>query len=366
MTGCRAFRPAGPQWSGAGQASPSGPKKSVASLPAVDAVEKLSRAIEQTADSVLIADNQGVIEYVNPAFEEMTGFTRESVIGYTPRILRSGIHTRAFYEHLWSTVLTGGTFRSVMTNRRQDGTLYDEDQTITPITNANGVITHFVSTGRDITQRKRSEEALRRLNQQLETEAARIGGILHDEAGQFLTAAHLKLAEVCALSAPESRATLMSVRGDLDNIEKRLREISHEIHPQIVEDLGLEKAAEYCVVAFSRRSGITVMFESTLARSSSLQVQTILYRLVQEGLTNIGRHARASRAEVHLDGDEHSIFCTITDDGDGFDPAALPSNARGLGLRLMQARFEAVGGSLTITSAPGGGTEILAQAPVEN
>ena len=95
-------------------------------------------------------------------------------------------------------------------------------------------------------------------------------------------------------------------------------------------------------------------------------VQTILYRLVQEGLTNIGRHAKATLASVHLDGDERTISCTITDDGDGFDPAALTGGAPGLGLRLMQARFESVGGSLAIISAPGRGTEILAQVPVED
>lgn len=359
LIGCRAFRPASQQRSGAGQTSFSGPKRSVA-------VEKLSRAIEQTADSVLITNSQGIIEYVNPAFEGMTGLTRESVIGYTPRILRSGIHSPAFYEHLWSTILMGGTFRSVMTNRRQDGTFYDEDQTITPITNADGVITHFVSTGRDITQRKRSEEALRRLNQQLETEAARIGGILHDEAGQFLTSAHLKLAEVSALCGPELREKLTSVRGDLDSIEKRLREISHEIHPQIVEELGLGRAAEYFAEGFRRRSGIALSFESRLARSSSLQVQTILYRLIQEGLTNVSRHTKATSVAVCLDDDERTLSCSITDNGGGFDPAALSNGAPGLGLRLMQARVEAVGGSLAIISAPGRGTELVAHVPVED
>src|SRR5919106_199143 len=91
-----------------------------------NALEKLSLAIEQTADSVLITDHQGVIEYVNPAFEAMTGYTREQIIGQTPRMLRSGVQTREFYQRLWDTILSGRTFRSIVTNRRQDGTLFDE------------------------------------------------------------------------------------------------------------------------------------------------------------------------------------------------------------------------------------------------
>ena len=330
------------------------------------AFEKLSRAIEQTADSVVITDRDGVIEYVNPAFETMTGYSTEEAIGRRPRILHSGIHPNEFYARLWSTILSGGTFRAIMTNRRRDGTLYDEDQTITPIKDSAGRITHFVSTGRDITQRTRTQEALRRLNQQLECEAARIGGLLHDEAGQFLTTAHITLAEVCAAVAPDVREKLIVVRGHLDQIEKRLREISHEIHPQVVQDLGLRDAVALLVDAFSRRTGTPVTLESRIQTRYPLPVETLLYRLVQEGLTNINRHARATRGRISLDGDARAICCSIKDDGVGFDVVALASRPAGLGLRLIQDRLEAVGGTLAIVSACGSGTELLATVPVQS
>lgn len=329
------------------------------------ALEKLSRAIEQTADSVVITDRDGVIEYVNPAFERMTGFRHDEVVGRTPRLLRSGVHARAFYESLWSTILAGRTFRSIMTNRKRDGHLYDEDQTITPIRDGEGAITHFVSTGRDITQRRRTQEALRRLNQQLESQAARLAGVLHDEAGQFLTAAHITLAEVTREAGPELRERLHEVRRHLDQIEERLRQISHETHPRVVEELGLGEAVSFFVDSFGRRTGIAAVLESSLPGRYPLPVETLLYRVVQEALTNVAHHARATRVTVALSGDDRSAGCAIRDDGVGFDPGAFVPGGRGLGLGLMRDRLEAVGGSLTITAAPGRGSEVRASVPVE-
>lgn len=332
---------------------------------AEDALEKLSLAIEQTADSVVITDRDGVIEYVNPAFQEMTGYSRHQVIGGNPRILQSGVHNHEFYERLWNTILSGRTFRSVMTNRRQDGSLYDEDQTITPIRGADGAITHFVSTGRDITHRKRSQEALQRLNQQLEREAARIAGILHDEAGQFLTSAHITLADLCEDAAPAVRERLLMVRGHLDHIEQRLREISHEIHPRIVEDLGLRDAVTFFAESFARRTGIAVSVDSALHHRYAVSIESLVYRFVQEGLTNISRHAHATSAAVRLTGNLETIGCSVRDDGIGFNPAALCGRGTcSLGLHVMQDRLEAVGGTLQILSAPGEGTELRASVPV--
>lgn len=121
---------------------------------------KLSSAIEQTADSVVITDTKGVIEYVNPAFEKTTGFSREGVLGMTPALVKSGRHDRAFYENLWNTILRGEVFRAIFINRRKDGVLYCEEKTITPLRDDNGQITHFVSTGKDITERMKAQERL--------------------------------------------------------------------------------------------------------------------------------------------------------------------------------------------------------------
>ncbi len=130
--------------------------------------KKLSSVVEQTADNVYICDKNGMIEYVNHAFEEITGYTKEEAIGQTPRLLKSNQHSHAFYKNLWDTVLTGKVFRAQLINRKKNGRLYYELKTITPIKDAQGNITHLVSTGRDITELKLAEDAMRRQVKELE------------------------------------------------------------------------------------------------------------------------------------------------------------------------------------------------------
>ncbi len=125
-------------------------------------ISLLSEAVEQTADSVVITDPQGRIEYVNSAFESTTGYTRGEAVGQTPRILKSKMHDQEFYSHLWSQILAGETFRGTLVNRKKSGQLYWAEQTITPIKNSSGITTHYVSVLKDITEvRKREERELR-------------------------------------------------------------------------------------------------------------------------------------------------------------------------------------------------------------
>jgi two-component system, NarL family, sensor histidine kinase NreB len=330
-------------------------------------LQMMSRAIEQTADSVFITDRNGIIQYVNPAFQQLTGFRSAEAIGNTPRIFKSGRHDTRFYANLWKTILSGRTHRFVVTNRSKDGRLYDEDQTITPIRDEEGAITHFVATGRDITSRKRAIEALRRLNSQLERESGRIAGVLHDEAGQFLTFAHITLADIARDVAPEIQARLQEVRRHLDHVEHDLRRVSHEIHPSILDDLGLLEAIRFHADSFSRRTGVRVTVDADLEQACPRAIQTVIYRLVQEALTNLGKHANAQAATIALRAEGTAIQCVIRDDGRGFDVQAVHSkNAarRGLGLTLIQDRLEAFGGTLQIISAPGQGTQLRTTIPL--
>ncbi len=122
----------------------------------------LSTALEQTADCVSITDSEGVIQYVNSAFEKETGYTREEVIGKTPRILKSGKHDEKFYQHLWQTILSGNAFTAIFINKRKNGEIIYEHKTITPLKDERGNITHFVSTAKNITEQRLVEESLRR------------------------------------------------------------------------------------------------------------------------------------------------------------------------------------------------------------
>ena len=146
------------------------------SLRQAETVRRLSSAVEQTADAVFITDREGVIEYVNPAFEATTGYSREEALGKTPRILKSGRYDRAEYEELWRTILAGEVHRSTRVNRKKGGELYHAEQTITPMKDAEGRTTHFVSVVKDITDR------LERQAREIEMEyAARVQRRLYPE-----------------------------------------------------------------------------------------------------------------------------------------------------------------------------------------
>lgn len=132
---------------------------------AEEALRRLSSAVEQTADSVIITDNEGRIEFVNPAFERHTGFLAKDILGQTPRILKSGRHPARFFEDMWSHLVSGRVFRGVFINRKKSGEIFFEEKTVTPIRGEGGRITHYVSTGRDITERLRSEQEQRGLQE---------------------------------------------------------------------------------------------------------------------------------------------------------------------------------------------------------
>ncbi|MCC5857664.1 MAG: EAL domain-containing protein [Ectothiorhodospiraceae bacterium] len=123
----------------------------------------LSSALEQIADSVMITDTAGVILYVNDSFEVVTGYSRVEAIGQRPSLMKSGEHSPAFYRLLWSTLHAGRPFRHTFINRRKGGAIYHEAKTITPVRDADNRITHFVATGRDITDRVDLEARLERL-----------------------------------------------------------------------------------------------------------------------------------------------------------------------------------------------------------
>ena len=128
---------------------------------AEEALKKLSNAVEQGADSVIITDKDDVVDYVNPAFEKLTGYTREEAIGKKANILKSGKHDTKFYEELYETIHSGRVYRGEIINKKKNGEIYIVASTITPITDMQGNITHFVSTEKDITERKKAEEQLK-------------------------------------------------------------------------------------------------------------------------------------------------------------------------------------------------------------
>lgn len=142
-------------------------------------LHKLSLAVEQSPASIVITDTRGNIEYINPTFTRITGYTLEEAVGRNPRILKSGETSPEEYKKLWDTISSGKDWRGEFHNKKKNGELYWELASISPVKNTEGVITNFVAVKEDITDRKRSEEALRHA-QKLESIGTLAGGIAHD------------------------------------------------------------------------------------------------------------------------------------------------------------------------------------------
>ncbi len=141
--------------------------------------ELLSTAIEQAAETIVITDNLGTIQYVNPAFEKISGYSREEARGQNPRILKSGKHDLLFYEDLWGTITSGKTWRGRFINKHKDGTLYTEETAISPVTDTSGRISNFVAVKRDVTREEKLELQFRQA-QKMESIGRLAGGVAHD------------------------------------------------------------------------------------------------------------------------------------------------------------------------------------------
>ena len=210
-------------------------------------------------------------------------------------------------------------------------------------------------------------KALRQLNETLEEEIKRIAYAVHDEAGQLLVAVHLALAEA-ALELPEpQRAQFARIKELLNQVEKHLRRYSHELRPTILDDLGCIPAIRFLAEGMSKRAGLPIYIDATVSERVSPSIETTLYRIVQEALTNAVKHAKASNVWIRVWRESLLLCCSIRDDGRGFDSRLLQAagGRKGLGLVAMQERVSAIGGTLRIESRRGRGTELLIRLSLE-
>lgn len=168
---------------------------------AEEQLRTLSQAVEQTTDPVVISNPDGTIQYVNSAFERLTGFSALETIGQKPHIVKSGRHPQQFYENLWKTILAGRPWQGVFINQKKDGQIYFAETSITPIFSAERQITHFVAVQKDITQRKQAEETVLRLNESLQRRTAET------------EVANKELEAFCYSVSHDLRAPLRSIDG---------------------------------------------------------------------------------------------------------------------------------------------------------
>jgi signal transduction histidine kinase len=216
---------------------------------------------------------------------------------------------------------------------------------------------------------REANTALRGLNELLEEQTRRISHELHDQAGQLLVAVYLALDELDHdLGSELVHGRLQRIKGLLDEIEDQLRHLSHELRPTMLDDLGLGPALEFLARNVAARNGLEVMVERVPEGRLSPRVETAVYRIVQEALNNVGKHARAAKVVVRVDREARKICCSIRDNGVGFDVSSVlgRGGAQGIGLIGIRERLAPLGGTLQIVSAPGEGTELLVTIPSDS
>ncbi len=213
----------------------------------------------------------------------------------------------------------------------------------------------------DLSQRV-SREAVRRVVEGQELERKRLSRELHDETGQALTSILLGLKPLEEATSGETRKAVVALREQVVSTLQDVRRLAVELRPSALDDLGLVPAIERLAQTIGE-SGIDVDVEARIGDARLPEpVETTLYRIVQEAVTNVVKHAGAQRLSITLTRRDGSVVAIVEDDGSGFDPAA--SDSGGIGLVGMRERLALVGGTLRIEAAPGAGTTIAAEVPV--
>ena len=211
-----------------------------------------------------------------------------------------------------------------------------------------------------------SNSALRHLNESLEEETRKIARALHDESGQLLAAVHIELQEAMRGLRPPARKRIQKVEGLLDEIERQLRRFSHDLRPTVLDDYGLMPALQTFAGRFSKRVGLPVKIEGGFENRLPTRVETTLYRVAQEALNNVAKHAKATEVCIRAWQTPGAMHFSICDNGIGFDPNLNgAARSHGMGLRGIRERLTVLGGKLEIRSKFEQGTELQVSVPME-
>lgn len=328
--------------------------------------ERFRELFENANDVVFMTDLAGNFLSMNRAGERVTGYSGDEIRAMNFGALVAPEHAAVLRQMLQAK--HGDAERA-----RYELEIVTKDERRVPLEiSTRPIVREAEPVGvqgiaRDVTDRREAARALHALNQRLEEEARRIAHALHDEAGQMLASVYLALAAVAAELPPPARGRLAHVRSLLEEVEGQLRRLSHELRPTILDDWGLIPAVEFLAEGTAKRTGVSVVVTGSTGGRLATLVETVLYRAVQEGLTNVTKHAQASRATVHLERHADKIVCSLRDNGRGFETWSrpAPTDRQGLGLIGIRERVAALAGTLSIASSPGEGTTLEVAIPLK-
>jgi PAS domain S-box-containing protein len=341
---------------------------------------RLRGILDSAMDAIITVDERQHIVLFNKAAEDVFGCGREEAIGaplawFIPERFRS-----AHSDHLHRFAETGTSSRRMGKQRivmglRRNGEEFPIDASISQVSeNGQRLFTVIL---RDVSERARSEKALLESRDEIraiglaaqslrEQEKSRVARELHDELGQALTALKIDVGWLMDHGVgkdPAMRDKLAAMQSLVDGTVAATRRISTDLRPLVLDDLGLAPAAEWLVQNFTQRTGTPC--ELTIARDFDDvpdPYATTIFRVLQESLTNIAKHAHASHVEVTLSKDGEGLTLLVRDDGKGFTPQG-PRKPNSFGLVGLRERAYLLGGEVTIESAPGRGTIVEMRLP---
>ena len=355
--------------------------RQVASRDLHSAELRVSEILESAMDSIITVDGEQRIVGFNHAAEDTFGHRRGEVIGRPLDILIPARYRRAHHEHVEAFGSAGTTARrmgvqTVLTGLRADGGEFPIEASISQHLERGD--RYFTVILRDVTERVAADAELRASRDELrelgaaahmarEQETSRIARELHDELGQALTALKIDttwLREHMGGAPADVQEKLRSMQSMLDGTVASARRISSELRPLMLDDLGLTAAAEWLAQNFTNRTGIPC---ELVIGTGDLDLPdpyaTAVFRVLQESLTNVTKHAEATQVEATLERDGDGVVLTVQDNGRGF-ATGDPRNPGSFGLVGLRERALLVGGEVRVDSAPGQGTRVELRVPL--
>jgi PAS domain S-box-containing protein len=334
---------------------------------------RLAGLLDSAMDGIITVDEQEKIVLYNRAAEKIFGWPGTQVMGRPLNTLLPERYRAAHHGHIHRFAATGVTSRrmggsTVIYGLRASGEEFPMEASISQLSTAEGKL--FTVILRDVTERVRAQQDLAAFAAQAsvirEQEKSRVARELHDELAQSLTA--LKMDAIWTRdnlgdANPGARAKLDEMLAMLDASVAATRRIAADLRPLVLDDLGLVPAIEWLVQNFTQRSGVACELEVDEELELREPYATAVFRIVQESLVNVAKHARARHVKVALVRTRSEIRLSVIDDGLGFDPSAA-RKPNSLGIAGLRERAQLVQGAITVRSEPGQGTTVEALIPV--
>lgn len=341
-------------------------------------LRKIYQAIDQSYVSIVITDDKGNIEYVNPAFSALTGYSFEEAVGQNPRILKTGYTSEEEYKELWDKITHNEKWNGFFLNRKKNGETYWEHTNISAVKNNKGTITNFISVKENITERKIYEEQILQLNEELrelsnhlinirEEELSTIAKEIHDELAQNIVALNMNASWLKA-KLKDSGAEIKEILDEQIHISelviKSSRSLFNSLHPSMLDEIGLEAAIKWQTKSRLKNFSIGYEIHTNLSDIKiSNEINLGLFRIFQECLTNIILHSKATKVSIDLQKIGGNIRLHIQDNGVGFDKMQINS-LNGHGLLVIRERVYAMNGKFNLNSEINKGTTVDIRVPM--